>query len=95
MCRFALDHIRNPEVKQITEMLIEEHTQCSEKLAQFAPEAASMKFDGSAKNRRTSRLRKARSDRPPVGITQNRSGTPIRPLMPGKTTSRLPATVCF
>lgn len=54
MCRFALDHIQNPEVKQFTEMLIEEHTQCAKKLAQFAPEAASMKFDGSAKNRRTS-----------------------------------------
>ena len=60
MCRFALDHIQNPEVKQFTKMLIDEHTQCAKKLAPFAPEAASMKFDGFAKNRRTT-SRKQRS----------------------------------
>lgn len=53
MCHFALDHIENPEVKKFTEMLIQEHTECGEKLAPFAPEAASMKFDGSAQAART------------------------------------------
>ncbi len=53
MCQFAIDHIQNPEVKQFTEMLIEEHTQCAKKLAPFAPAAASVKFDGTAENRRT------------------------------------------
>lgn len=51
MCRFSLEHIENAKVKQFAEMMIAEHTKCAEKLAQFAPESASEKLDGSGKNR--------------------------------------------
>lgn len=44
MTQFAIPHIEHPEVKKFAQMLLDDHTQMTTKLAKFASEESNMKF---------------------------------------------------
>lgn len=55
LTRFAIEHIKDPEVKKFAQMLIDDHTRFGTQLAPFASEVASKPFDGATTDERTKR----------------------------------------